>query len=181
MYTALCFCGRNALYTVHTAFVLQCAIDIATCDGANDFLETSGSTFARTRYFQLPSFGLAIFGVHSEQVSCKQSSFVSACTAADFEYGVLCIFWILGYEHQFDGFFKFGNTCFAICDFFACHFSHFRIIFSSHQDIFAFFKISQKHSIFFACVHQILQILVFFGQAHISLLICDDRWVGDQS
>ena len=120
--------GRHALHSVHTALVFQHAIDSFPGHGANNFLETSGSTFARTRNLQLPAFLLAELGVHSEKVAGKESRFVAPRSAAYFQNRIASVLGVVGDEHETNFLFQFREFLFAGSQLLSRHLLHVGVI-----------------------------------------------------
>ena len=179
MYTSLCFCSRDTLYTVYPRFIFQYSVDVVSGDTANNFFVSSGSSFIRVGYFHFPSFGLTKLGIHTEKVAGKDSGFVSPRTASDFEDCIFAVLWIGRNKHQLDFFFQYRKTFLTIVHLLFSHFTHVgvRLI---RQNIFGFFDITQQLNIFFAGFHQVIQILVFFSQFDITFLVGNYCRVGDK-
>ena len=79
MYSALCFCLRDALYAMYARFILEYAVNSFACYGKDDFLESSGRAFRIAGYFHFPSFVFAVFDVHAVEVSGKDSGITVQC------------------------------------------------------------------------------------------------------
>ena len=170
MYTPLRLGNGNPLNTVYTTFILQCTVYISTCNGAYNFLETARCTFTGTRDLKFPAFLLGIFRIHSEEVSCKQCSFVTSGTASNFQYCILAVFWVFRYKHQLDFLFQRRDSGLASRNFLACHLFHLWIAFCK-KDILTLFKVSKKVGILLSCLHKVFEFLIFTSKTYKSLLI----------
>src|SRR3974377_702210 len=85
MYAALLLGGRNALYPVDAAFVLEAAIHFIAAHQGNDFLQTTYGGFAGVRDLPAPSLGFGKAGIHAEDLRSEQRGFVTAGAGADLE------------------------------------------------------------------------------------------------
>ena len=170
MHAPLSFSSRNTLYAVYPRFIFQCSVHIVARNAANNFLESACCAFVDAGYFHPPTFCFAIFGVHAEKVSGKDSGFVTACTSTNFEDGVLAVLWVGRYEEEFDMFFQFRLACLTGIQFFACHFPHLRVCFIG-DDLFGFLDAIQHLDIFFTGLHQVAQFFVLFGEFNVTLLV----------
>ncbi len=178
MYTPLGFGGGYALHPVHTRFVFQCPVYLITCHGTDDFLESARCAFAGTRYFQLPTFALAIFRIHAEKVSGKDSRFVPSGSPSDFEDGITVVLRVGRDEQKLDLFFQLRDACFTRGGFFTSHFLHLRIVFVHH--FLSFLQSGKALHVFLACLHQVAQFLVFLGELHVAFLVGNNGRVGYQ-
>ena len=96
MYASLRLGHRHTLYSVYTALVLQRTVHILSCHIEDDLLVAAYGTLAERRHTVLKALDLKILGVHPEQVSCKNSCFVTTGTTADLHHHILAVLRILG-------------------------------------------------------------------------------------
>ncbi len=94
---------------MNTTLVFQCTIYVSTRNGTDNFLETSRCALAGRGHSERPALLLTKVGVHPEKVARKECGFVASRTAANFEYGVFCVFGVLGNEQEFYLFLKSRN------------------------------------------------------------------------
>ena len=106
MHTALRLGSGHTLHTMNTRLILQSAIDIGTADSKVDFLVATYGTLRYAGDRKIPAFRVAVALVHLEQIACKQTGFVAACTRTDLHLHVLGILWILRNKGNLDFFFQ---------------------------------------------------------------------------
>ena len=89
------FGRRHALHAVDAAFVFQLAVDAASFDRGDDFLEAADARVVARHHFEPPALPLRVLAVHPEQLRGKERRFVAARAGADFEHDVLLVVRIL--------------------------------------------------------------------------------------
>ena len=91
MDTALGFRGRYPLHPVSTGFKLQLGIHVIADHPTNDFFKSTVLPFVLTHGFNTPTLAFGVAGIHSEQVTGKNSRFITAGAGADFQKHVTAI------------------------------------------------------------------------------------------
>ena len=89
------FGRRHALHAMDAAFVLQAAVDAASLDGGDDFLEPADAGVAARHHVDAPALALGVLPVHPEQLAGEERGFVAAGAGADLEDDVLLVVGIL--------------------------------------------------------------------------------------
>ena len=89
MNPSLGLCRRNTLYAVYSRLVFHNPVDTISRDVRHDFLVSPGSSFTIISYFYLPTFGLAEFRIHTEQIPREKTSLVSPGSGTNFKNHVL--------------------------------------------------------------------------------------------
>ena len=108
VHSALRLSGRHTLYAMHTAFILQSAINIGTADGEVNLLVAAYSSLADTGYRELPALRVAEAFLHLKQVTGKQASFVTTRSGTDLHLHVLGILRVFGNQGYLDFFLQLG-------------------------------------------------------------------------
>ena len=137
-----------------------------------DELEPSGRTWCLVGHFQLPPLGFSIMLVHTEKVSGKYGSLVTAGTATDFDGGVTEIPRVFrNHENlQFVG--KAGKGLFDGGKFGLCHSHHFRVgITQSHLP---FFLVVQHLQVFLGLDYGLFNTLVLLVNLVITSLVAQN-------
>ena len=169
----------DTLHAMHARLVLEDAIDSFAGDVEDDFLVATGSTFAETRDRDFPTFHLAEFRVHAEEVAGKERSLVATCSAADFHRHVLAVLGVGRDEQQLDFLLQLRDALFAGRSLLASHLLHVGVVLGGHQFL-CLFQSFDGVDVFLAGLHDVLQVLVFLCQLHIALLVGNDVGVGDE-
>ena len=178
VYAALGFGGGHSLHAVDSALILESAINIGSGDGAHNLLVAAHGTLAKRRHLQLPAFGLAVFGVHAEEVAGKECCLVAAGAATYLEDSVLAVLGVLRHKHQLDFLFQRRDLLLAFCHLLARHFLEVGVgLVDEH--VLTFLQVAEQGGVFLAGGHEVLQFLVFLGQSDVALLVADYVGVGD--
>ena len=91
---------RDALNPVAAAFVFQPAVDAASFDDGDDFLEASDARVVARHQFEPPTLPLGVLAVHPEEFRGKERRFVAARAGADFEHDVFLVVRVLRHEQH---------------------------------------------------------------------------------
>ena len=94
--TALRLSRRNALNAMGTGFKLELGVDIFTDNSGDNLLVAAMFTLVGADYFHFPAVLLGKFAVHAEQVTGKNSRFVTARAGPYFQKDVMGIVGIFG-------------------------------------------------------------------------------------
>ena len=89
MNPSLSLCCRNTLYSVYSRLVFHNPVDTVTRDVRHDFLVSPGSSFTVIGYFYFPTFGLAKFRIHTEQIPREKTGLVTPSSGTNFKNHVL--------------------------------------------------------------------------------------------
>ena len=179
VHAPLCLRGRHTLYAMYPRLVFHRAVDLFARYGTDDFLVAAGSSLCETGYFHPPAFAFAILGIHAEEVSREDGRLVAAGAGTYLKDGVAVILRVGGSEQELDLFFNLRYALLTDECFLPGHLLHLRVGLG-HKDLLGFVQRSETLDIFFPCVHQVPQLLVFLRQLHIAFLVCDDGRVGNQ-
>ena len=161
MYATLGFSLRYTLNTVHSRFVFQNPINPFTCYIKHNLFVSSVGTFTVITYRNFPSFPFAVFNIHTIQISCKNSRFITTCTSTYFNNGILVVLRIGRNKKKFNLLFQNRNTGCTDFQFFFSDFLHFRILFI-FKYLFGFFNPILHLYIFRTGSHNLFKIVILF-------------------
>ena len=114
MDTSLGLRHGHTLNAMDTGFIFKRTIDVLAGNIKDDLLVSAGSSFGEGRNGIFEAFDLKILGVHAEEVSGKDSRFVTSCAASDLHDDVFSVLRILRQELQFQFFFQFRYLRFEL-------------------------------------------------------------------
>ncbi len=97
--TALRFGFRHPLDSMHSALVAESAERPSTLEGEDDFLVAAHIRWCGIQYLGLPALELSISAVHGEQISGKQSGFITAGACPDLEHRIFVVRRIARHQH----------------------------------------------------------------------------------
>ncbi len=87
---------------MHSAFVLELAVDLVAVDQRDDFFEPAHGGFAAGRDFKFPALRFAVARVHAENLGREQGCLIAPGAGANFEHHVLFVVGILGQQQNFE-------------------------------------------------------------------------------
>ena len=127
----------------------------------------------------MPALDFAVFRVHAEKVASKEGCLVTTCTTTNFECHIFAVFRIGRDEQELDFLFQFGDTLLVHGNLLACHLFHLWVILH-RKHLLCLFQSLDGIDVFLAGTHDVLKVLVFLGQLHITLLVGNDVGVSDE-
>ena len=127
----------------------------------------------------MPTFGFAILGIHAEQVACKQSRLITACTTSDFHDNIFAILRVGRNEEKLNFLLKFRNTFLIGIDFLSRHFLHVRVVLHA-VEFLRLLQITYTSNVLLACIYYSLKVFVFLREFYVSFLVANHIRVGDE-
>ena len=91
---------RDALHTVHAAFVFELAEYALALDLRDHFFGAAYARYAHVEQGHFPALFLGKAGIHAEELGREQACLVPARARADLEEDVLVVARVLRHEHQ---------------------------------------------------------------------------------
>ena len=127
MHATLRLGGRHALYPMRAGFEFQNRICALSDDARDDLLVAAHLAWAFRNHFHLPALALGESCIHAEQISCKQSRFVSAGSGANLQEHTALVVGVLGQQLLLQFAFQLCQCCFTLPDLGFGKFAHFGV------------------------------------------------------
>ena len=167
---------RYTLYAMATGLELETGICTRAFDTHNDFLVTTMLPGTLTDGFQFPAMLFGITGIHAEQVTGKQRSFITPGPGANFQKDILFVVGIPGQHQDLYLLLEIISLCGGIFQFLLGHFPHFLVVFLQHLP--GGFDVGKGSLVATKTTDHRVYLGIFLRQGTKTILIADDLRIG---